>query len=448
MKRFILDQLIAWKQSPYRKPLMLKGARQVGKTWILNEFGKESYKNVAYLSLENIAPGKPSEFTQIFETTTDPHRIVEQLKIALGTPITPQETLLILDEIQDCPAAIHSLKYFCENASEYHVACAGSLLEVYLENESSFPVGKVNFLNMHPMSFSEYLVADKASDLQVYCSQIDTFDSIPDVIANQLIEKLQAYFVCGGMPEATKRWIDTGDINETQHVLQDLNNSYERDFAKHGGKEGFAKLSLIWHSLPTQLARENKKFLYGLVKTGARAREYEDALQWLVESELIAKVNRSAKPNLPLSAYDDLNAFKLYCLDIGILHTLANISPVIFAKKSNIFTEFKGSFAENYVLNSLSTQTCCNLRYWTNANPPHEVDFLYQVDNTIVPIEVKSGENITSKSLRYYVKKYPDATPVRVRFSLRNLSFNSGLLNIPLYLVDETTRLIRLALQQ
>ncbi len=447
MKRFILDKLLAWAQSPYRKPLMLKGARQVGKTWLLKELGAVGYENTAYLSLEDIAPGRPSEFAQIFASTNDPQRVVEQLQIALGVPIRAHETLLVLDEIQDCPAAVHSLKYFREQAPDYHVACAGSLLGVYLEDEGSFPVGQVEFLDVQPMSFSEYLVAAGAGDLQSYCAQIDEPGGMPDVIANQLAEKLQGYFVCGGMPEAAKRWIETGDAAQVQRVLQDLSGSYERDFARHGGMKGFAKLSLVWQSLPSQLARENKKFLYGLVKEGARAREYEDAVQWLVSSEIVRKVSRTVKPDTPLSAYDDPKAFKLYCLDVGVLRELAGISPTIFADKSSIFTKFKGSFAENYVLSSLATQTGVAPRYWACSNPPHEVDFLCQVGDAVVPMEVKSGQSIASKSLRYYARKYSETTPLRVRFSLRGLSFDGDLLNIPLYLADEAVRLVALALE-
>lgn len=443
MQRDILDTLLAWKNSPYRKPLLLQGARQVGKTWALQEFGRLHYQNVAYVSLEEFAPGHPSEYASIFETSKDPKRIISNLGFALGEPIHPETTLIVLDEIQDCPSALGSLKYFCEEAPEYHIACAGSLLGVSLASKNHvFPVGKVDFLKMYPLTFSEFLKAADVSNLSEYAANIQEIVPTPAVIENAFIEHLQRYFACGGMPEAVLRWVQTKDMASVQQVQRNLLEGYERDFAKHGGESLFAKLSLVWASLPAQLARENKKFLYGLVAQGARAREYEDAIQWLASAGLIYKVPRSSRPGLPVSAYDETSSFKLFCFDVGLLGCLARLSPKVFAEPTNMFREFKGAFAENYVLQSLVPKLDEFPRYWANAKPSHEVDFLIQLDEHIVPIEVKSGANIKSASLKYYAQKYKEDTPLKVRISLRNLSLDGDLLNLPLYLSDETCRLI------
>ena len=443
MERDIVTSLASWKASRKRKPLILRGARQVGKTWALKEFGRANYDRVAYFSLEKLSPDTPSEYAQFFESTNDPKRIVDSLSLASGISIKPASTLIILDEIQDCPAALSSLKYFCEEAPEFHVACAGSLLGVALASEEqTFPVGKVTFRNMHPATFSEFLRATESANLDEFCRSIEKPMAIPDLFANQLTEKLQQYFAVGGMPEAVETWNEERDFKAVDQVLGDLIDSYERDFAKHGGRTGFAKISRIWNSLPTQLARENKKFLFGLVREGARAREYEDALVWLENAGLIARVTRNAQPGMPLSAHDEASAFKLYCLDVGVLRRLSRLAPSTFGMKDNLFPQFKGAFAENYVLQALIGQLDVAPRYWLNEKPRHEVDFLVQSGNSVVPIEVKSGGNVKSPSLNYYRRKYPDRTPLAVRMSLRNLSYEDGVLSLPLYLADHAVRLI------
>ena len=443
MERDILRQLDAWKDSPYRKPLIVKGARQVGKTWALKEFGRTRYRNLVYVSLEEIAPGVPSEYAQFFEVTHDPRRIVANLSLAFGQPIDPGETLIVLDEIQDCPAAVGALKYFSEDAPGYHVACAGSLLGVRLSRESSsFPVGKVEFLDMHPMGFSEFLRAVGAADLDGYAAQIDRPEALPDLFAHRLAEQLRLFFVTGGMPESVLRWSQTGDVTQVDRVLSDLIDSYERDFAKHGGRALFAKLSLVWHSLPAQLARENKKFVWGLVREGARAREYEDAVEWLKDAGLLVRVPLNSAGGIPLSSYDDASSFKVYCLDVGALRRLSRLDPTAFSQDAALLTEFKGAFAENYVLQELLPQLDAAPRYWTNEKPKHEVDYLVQLDNDVIPVEVKAGESVDSPSLRYYAKKHPD-TPLRLRFSMRNLSLDGDVLNIPLYLEHRAIPLAR-----
>lgn len=445
MERDILKKLKAWKSSAHRKPLVLKGARQVGKTWALKEFGRTQYQNLAYFSLENVAPGVPSEYAQFFERTNDPHRIAANLSLATGQPIEPGRTLIVFDEVQDCPAALGSLKYFCEDAPELHVAAAGSLLGVRLAREdSAFPVGKVHFEELRSLSFSEFLRASGRANLDEFCRQIDAIEPVPDVFESQLVEQLQRYFAVGGMPEAVARWAETGSFSEVDMVLADLLESYGHDFAKHGGASLFAKLSLVWQSLPAQLARENKKFVYGVVREGARAREYEDAIQWLVDAGLVLRVNRMKSPGLPLQAYDDGSSFKTYCLDVGLLRRLARLSPAVFGQREGIFREFKGAFAENFVLQELTAQLDVSPRYWANDKPRHEVDLVAQVENEVVPIEVKSGEVVSSPSLRYYARKYPSSTSLRVRLSMRNLRIDGDVLNIPLYLAGESVRLMAL----
>lgn len=442
MKRLLMEKLIAWKESSYRKPLILKGARQVGKTWLLKEFGRQSYANTAYFNFD-----EHEEYKQFFETTKDISRIVQNLMMASGQKISTENTLVIFDEIQECPAALNTLKYFCENAPEYHVACAGSLLGIALAKPASFPVGKVNFLELGPMTFTEFLLAGGNDNLADYLSKVTDLMPLPDAFFNPLYEKLKMYFVTGGMPEAVYAWAKEQDVELMQQVLSDILGAYERDFAKHPDVRDVPKIRLVWESIPSQLSRENKKFLYRVVKEGARAREYEDALQWLVDANLLYKVFRSSKPGLPISAYDDLSAFKLYLLDVGLLRRLSRLAPAAFAEGNRLFEEFKGALSENYVLQALSRQFETAPRYWTVENPKYEVDFLIQRDNDIIPIEVKAEGNVESKSLKAYKNLYPDRTKLRVRFSLNNLRLDDDVLNIPLFMADQADRLIGLALE-
>lgn len=442
MERFILEKLLDWKNSPYRKPLILKGVRQVGKTWILKEFGRRYYDNYAYFNFD-----ENPEYKQFFETTRDVERILQNLMLAGNQSILPEKTLIIFDEVQDCPEVINSMKYFCENAPQYHIACAGSLLGIALAKPSSFPVGKVNFMQIDPMTFSEFLIANGDENLATYLERIDTIEPLPDAFFNPLYEKMKMYFVTGGMPESVLMWTEARDINAMQEVLAGILESYERDFAKHPKTSEFPKISMIWKSIPSQLARENKKFLYKVVKEGARAREYEDALQWLVDARLVHKIYRSSAPGLPISAYDDLSAFKLYLVDVGLLRRLAQLAPTAFGEGNRLFTEFKGALTENYVLQTLINQFEVVPRYWTQVNPPYEVDFLIQRENDIFPVEVKSATNTSGKSLRKFKELFSDKTKLRVRFSLDNLKLDDDMLNIPLFMADHADRLIGMALQ-
>lgn len=438
-----MSKLLAWKNSPYRKPLILKGVRQVGKTWILKEFGKLYYKNIAYFNFD-----ENKEYKQFFETTKNVERILQNLMLTSGQKIEPENTLIIFDEVQDCPEVINSMKYFCENAPQYHVACAGSLLGITLAKPSSFPVGKVNFMQINPMNFTEFLLANGDENLAKFIEQIDKIETIPDAFFNPLYEKLKMYYVTGGMPESVLMWAKARDVNAMQDTLFEIITAYERDFAKHPNVSEFPKISMIWNSIPSQLARENKKFLYKVVKNGARAREYEDALQWLVSAQLVYKVYRSTAPSLPIAAYDDVSAFKIYLADVGLLRRLAQLAPTAFAEGNRLFTEFKGALTENYVLQALLTQFEVMPRYWSQTNPPYEVDFLIQRENDIFPIEVKSEANINSRSLKKFKELFPNQTKLRIRFSLNNLRLDDDMLNIPLFMADYTDKLIELALKE
>ena len=443
MERFILDNLLKWKNSHYRKPLILKGVRQVGKTWILKEFGKRYYENTAYFNFD-----ENEEYKQFFETTKDVNRILQNLMLVSGEKIVPEKTLIIFDEIQDCPKVINAMKYFCENAPQYHIVCAGSLPGIALAKPSSFPVGKVNFMQIDPMTFKEFLIANGDENLVKYLDSINTIEPIPDAFFNPLYEKLKMYYITGGMPESVLMWTEARDVSAMHDALSGIINAYERDFAKHPDTHEFPKISMIWKSIPSQLAKENKKFLYKVVKEGARAREYEDALQWLVDARLVHKVYRSSAPRLPIAAYDDLSAFKLYLVDVGLLRRLAQLAPTAFGDGNRLFTEFKGALTENYVLQTLTTQFEVTPRYWSQANPPYEVNFLIQRENDIFPIEVKSEDNTTSRSLKKFKELFPDQVKLRARFSLDNLKLDDDLLNIPLFMADYTDQLIGFALEQ
>jgi predicted AAA+ superfamily ATPase len=421
----------------------LKGVRQVGKTWILEEFGRRYYENIAYFNFD-----EHEEYKQFFETTKDVSRIMQNLMMASGQVIRPCSTLTVFDEIQECNKALNTLKYFCENAPEYHVACAGSLLGIALSKPASFPVGKVDFMDVLPMTFTEFLMANGDENLADYLNATENLEPIPAAFFNPLYEKLKMYFVTGGMPEAVRMWTDDRDVGLVQQVLSNILNAYERDFSKHAGKKDAPRLSLIWGSIPSQLARENKKFIYKAVKEGARAREYEDALQWLCDAALTFKIFRSTAPGLPISAYDDLSAFKLYLSDVGLLRRLALLDPTAFAEGNRLFTEFKGALSENYILEALFGQLEAIPRYWATENPRYEVDFIIQRGNEIIPVEVKSENSVHSISLKKYKEKYGGKVKLRVRFSMQNLTLDDDLLNIPIFLADHASRLIGIALER
>lgn len=433
IERNIQKKLSAWKVDKNRKPLVLQGARQVGKTWLLKHFGAAEFDDVAYFNFE-----EQPNLKQFFEHSKDIQRIIQNLSLVHGLPIKPQKTLIIFDEIQECNEALNTLKYFYENAPEYVVASAGSLLGVAMSKGSSFPVGKVDFLQVNPISFSEFLSADDPK-LFAYIESIDRVEPIPDIFFNPLIDKLKKFFICGGMPEAVVTLLELNDIEKTQQVLQNIINAYALDFSKYAESKDVPKINHLWSSIPSQLARDNKKFLYQSVRTGARSREYEDALLWLSHAGLVHRIFKITKPGLPVSAYDDLSAFKLYLVDVGLLRRLSMLDPIAIREGNRLFTEFKGALTENYVLQHLIKNFEVQPRYWTSGNQA-EVDFVIQIKNEIIPIEVKSDENVRSKSLSIYNGLYEPS--VRLRYSLKNLKKDGALINIPLFLIDYTDKLL------
>jgi len=435
IKRSVQKKLSCWKTDPNRKPLVLQGARQVGKTWLLKHFGAAEFENVAYFNFE-----EQPDLKQFFENTKDIQRIVQNLSLVHGLPILPQKTLIIFDEIQECNEALNTLKYFYENTPEYVVASAGSLLGVAMSKGNSFPVGKVDFLQVNPISFSEFLSADDPQ-LFAYIESIDRLEPIPDIFFNPLVDKLKKFFICGGMPEAVVTLLEQHDVEKTQQVLQNIVNAYALDFSKYAESKDVPKINHLWASIPSQLARDNKKFLYQSVRTGARSREYEDALLWLSHAGLVHRVFKISKPGLPISAYDDLSAFKLYLIDVGLLRRLSLLDPIAVREGNRLFTEFKGALTENYILQHLIKNFEVQPRYWTSGNQA-EVDFIIQMKNEIIPVEVKSDENVRSKSLSIYNGLYEP--PMRIRYSLKNLKKDAGLVNIPLFLVDYTEKLLTL----
>ena len=432
MKRFIIEKLKEWKESKYRKPLILKGARQVGKTYILKQFGEENYEGVAYFNFDH-----DEDLYNLFENTKDPKRILEQLSFIYGKAIMPEKTLIIFDEIQECPNALNALKYFYEEANEYHIACAGSLLGIRLSH-TSFPVGKVDFLNMYPMSFSEFLIADNAQNLVDYMKSLNKIERIPDIFFNQLSEKLKAYFIIGGMPEAVNAWVNEKDMELVNKIQENILSAYESDFSKHTQDSEANKISLIWNSIPSQLAKENKKFLYQAVKEGARAREYEGALNWLNDANLIYKIYNITKPDFPLKAYNDLSAFKIYMNDTGLLRKMANLDSKIVVEGNRLFEEFKGAFTENYVLNTLNTILNALPNYFTFDR--NEIDFVMQYKNNIIPIEVKANKLTNNISLTKYNEKYNNE--ISIRFSMNNLVKDGKVINIPLFLIEYMEKFI------
>lgn len=439
IKRLILDDLQKWSVSPRRKPLILKGARQVGKTTVLKEFGKLHYKQLAYFNFE-----RQSNLCELFKGSKDPLAIIDKLSMVSGIQIDPKSTLIVFDEIQECRDALISLKYFEEEARDYSIIAAGSLLGLTLGHERSFPVGKVEFMTLYPLTFQEYL---RAVGHQFY----DTYQSfsrgdivpLPEIFYTPLMDYFKEFLICGGMPESAQHYIKTKDIAACQEIQYNILRSYELDFAKHASGVVSNKIRHVWDSLPSQLSRENKKFLYQAVRTGARAREYETALTWLEQAGLISKVHKVTKPNIPLKSYADISNFKLYMLDVGLLTSLSNLSPKAYTDSYQLFTEYKGAFIENYVSQALHRQLQYAPHYWTSDGRA-EIDFMIQRNERIIPIEVKSDKSLKSKSLGVYHNKYQPK--LRVRCSTFNLRRDGNLLNVPLFMADKLLQIIDRAL--
>jgi len=428
IRRELLEDLHNWKESKDRKPILLKGARQTGKTWIMKEFGKECFDYVADFNFD-----RDIELNSIFEKTKATDRIVKELSLYTNVPILPGKTLIIFDEIQMSEGALNSLKYFCEDAPEYHVIAAGSLLGVAIRQKNmSVPVGKVEILHLYPVSFREFLHTSDERSWR-YINQLKSIEPLPEIIHHRLELEYKRYLVTGGMPEAITTLLENKGMLKVDEVLQHILDLYQLDFSRYASPVEIPRINSLWNSLPSQLAKENRKFIYRIVRSGARAREYEDGLLWLEEAGLIYRIFNVSKPAIPLSGYQDLSAFKIYACDCGLLRRLAKLSPEVIMNSNVGFTEFKGALTENFVLQSLMLQNDAKPFYWSSGNKA-EVDFIWQMDSGVVPIEVKSETRISGKSLSVYSKQFKP--PVRVRISMNNLRENDGLLSCPIPLSD------------
>lgn len=425
MKRILLNDLREWREKDGRKPLILQGARQVGKTWLLKEFGNQYFEDVCYVNFERNQP-----VNQIFDGSINPMKIIEQLSVFHGKKIQPEKTLIIFDEVQEVPRALTSLKYFTEEAPEYPICCAGSLLGVALHQGTSFPVGKVEFMTLQPLSFQEFLLANEEEMLVDYILK-GNFDT--EAFNEKLQDYLKSYLVIGGMPAAVQKWLDTHDYFEVEDIQQQLLKAYLDDFSKHAPTNLIAKIRYTWQSIPSQLAKENKKFIYGLIREGARAREYEDTLMWLSDTGLIRKVYRLSKPDLPLKAYEDLQSFKVYLLDVGLLRLLGGLSPKVIIEGSRIFEEFKGALTEQFVFQELSLFPRLNAYHYWTSEATAEVDCVFSDGLEVYPLEIKSGMNVHAKSLKIYSEKYNPN--YQFRTSLLPYEQNGNLVNIPLYML-------------
>ena len=450
IERDILQEFAKWKESEDRSPLIVQGARQIGKSWAIEEFGRRSYEQVAVFNFD-----KNDELKEVFKRTKDVKRILGDLELYTTVPIKPETTLLFFDEIQDCKEALNTLKYFKEDAPQYHVIAAGSLLGVATkrrkkeseedEEENTFPVGKVTFLNMFPVTFKEYLRMADALLMERMEQRIKNFEPLPDILFNQLTEQYRRYQVCGGLPKPASHMLDGAGMAVIEKDLEDLRLAYEFDFTNHVDAKDIPRIREIWRSIPSQLSRENKKFVFRVVREGARAREYESALDWLVLSGMIYRVYCTEKPILPLKHYEDTTAFKVYVLDQAVLRSMSELPPEAVLAKGDMLREFKGAMAENYVLSSLLAQGFKMPHYWTLQGNKAEVDFLIQDGLNILPIEVKAEDNVNGKSFAEYNKKYEPQ--LRLRFSLKNVKRNDSLLNLPLFLCDWLKDLLPDALQ-
>ena len=425
MERSIYSSLKKWKESPTRKPLILQGARQVGKTYILKEFGAREYSEVVYINCDD-----NNDMQNMF-VDYDVDRIIRSMSAISGISIKPSTTLLILDEIQEVERGLASLKYFCEKAPEYHVAVAGSLLGITLHEGTSFPVGKVDMLYMYPMDFEEFLLAMGKEQL-VELLRNNSWAALTP-LRGMLTELLRQYYFVGGMPEAVKTYVERGDIWEVRSIHSKIIDAYRNDMSKHVPKQQVQRINMVWNSIPSQLARDNKKFIYGALRKGARANDFEIAIQWLVDSGLVHKVHRISKPIVPLKFYEDMASFKLFLLDCGLLGALSETPPEQILIGDNVFEEYKGAFTENYVLQQLKSLPRTFVYYYSNDNSTLEIDFVVQHEAHVIPIEVKAEENLRAKSLRQFVTD--NAGLHGVRFSMSDYREQDWLTNVPLWAV-------------
>ena len=427
MYRTAIEKMKKWKNSRFRKPLIIEGARQVGKTWLMKEFGKQFYQQTVYVNFDS-----NKQMKDLFTASLDIEKIIMGLEIYSDMSISPENTLIIFDEVQEVPEALKSLKYFYENAPQYHIMCAGSLLGISLHNGTSFPVGKVDFLRLYPLSFDEFLLGTGNENLYklLHSKNYDLINSFSE----QFSYFLKQYYYIGGMPEAVMRFSESKNFDEVREVQKRILQAYEQDFSKHAPKDIVPKIRMVWNSIPSQLAKENKKFIYGLVREGGRAKDFETAIMWLNDCGLVHKVSRITTPHLPLKAYEDLKAFKLFLLDVGLLNCMTGISKHILLDGNDIFKEFKGSVTEQYVFQQLRTVSDYGIYYYTNDRNSCEIDLLVDDGEKIIQVEVKAEENLRAKSLKMYREKYNPS--VCVRTSMANYrNENNRLINLPLYCI-------------
>ena len=428
MYRIAIEKLWKWKESSRRKPLIIEGARQVGKTWLMKEFGKQAYADTIYVNFDS-----NSGMAGLFGTDLDPERLIMGMELYAGRKIDPANTLLLFDEVQEVPRALASLKYFCENAPQYHIICAGSLLGIALHEGTSFPVGKVDFLKLYPLSFREFLMA---TGRERFADLLEKQDfKLLTGFKQIYIDALKCYYFVGGMPEVVQCFAENKDFKEVRDIQKRILAAYEQDFSKHAPNEMVPKIRMIWNSIPSQLARENKKFLYGLVREGGRAKEYETAILWLTDCGLVHRVSRVNAARLPLKAYEDLKAFKLFLLDVGLLGCMTGLHQRTLLDGNVLFSEYKGALTEQYVCQQLKTIEDLGIYYYTNDRGSCEVDFVIDTGEQLVPVEVKAELNLKAKSLKTYREKFLPGLSVRT--SMADYKREDGLVNLPLYAVEQ-----------
>lgn len=428
MQRYALKHLIDWKNKKNHKPLVIQGARQVGKTWLMQEFGKKYYEQVAYINFDVDLKSR-----EIFDVDYDTERLIMDIGLATKTKINAENTLIIFDEIQECPRALTSLKYFRENAPQYDIIVAGSLLGVACHEGTGFPVGKVSFMNLFPLSFEEFLLAIGEERFVELLNKKD-FKTIK-LFNNKYEKLLKQYCYIGGMPEIVQDFVENKDFESVRNLQKEILSAYEEDFTKHIPTNTVAKIRLLWKSIPAQLSKENKKFIYGAAKEGARARDFEAALSWLINSGLIYRVNKITKPDLPITAYEDFNSFKLFVLDVGLLGAMTDLQADTIIDGNRIFEEFKGAIAEQYVLQQFKTIKDLPVFYWSNETSRAEIDFVIQIKSNVVPVEVKAERNLQAKSLKVYMEKFKPNYAIRT--SMADYKKTDNLIDLPLYVIEK-----------
>lgn len=428
MYRSAMEQLNKWKQKTNKKPLIIRGARQVGKTWLMKEFGKTAYEKTVYINFDN-----NPQMKELFSLDMRIDRIIMGIELYVGHKISPHNTLLIFDEVQEVPKALSSLKYFNETAPEYQIVCAGSLLGIALHQGTSFPVGKVEFMDLYPLSFTEFM---RAMGKEQFVDLLDKGDfEMATMFRQDYVDLLKYYYYVGGMPEVVQSFVDNRDSNEAREIQECILAAYEQDFSKHAPNEVVPRIRMLWNSIPAQLTKENKKFIYGIIKEGARAKDYETALMWLTDCGLVHKVYRVTAPSIPLKAYEDLKAFKLFLADVGLLGCMVRLNQSVLLNGNELFKEFKGALTEQYVLQQLKTVKGVDTYYWTNDRGNAEIDFLIDTGNEVVPIEVKAETNLKAKSLKTFCEKYNPKMAIRT--SMTDYKQEDWLLNLPLWAVEK-----------